>query len=215
MLTLRKATDRGYADHGWLQSWHSFSFADYYDAQHMDFGRLRVINDDLIAPDNGFGMHGHRDMEIISYVLQGELSHRDSMGNGSVIRPGAVQRMSAGKGVLHSEYNHGKDVTTHLLLIWILPAKTGGAPSYEEKIFSDEEKQGRLRLVATDGRLDPRFRDDRFPLRRPYTAGGRRAETGWRKRSTSGTGAGRRSAGVRPAAAISNPHRWRTFIPIS
>ncbi|WP_338847133.1 pirin family protein [Massilia sp. W12] len=152
MMRLRKADQRGYADHGWLQSWHSFSFADYYDANHMHFGPLRVINDDWIAPDNGFGMHGHRDMEIISYVLAGELSHKDSMGNGSVIRPGAVQRMSAGKGVLHSEYNHGQD-TTHLLQIWIHPSQPGGSPSYEEKVFPTEEKQGRLRLVASpDGR---------------------------------------------------------------
>ncbi len=153
MLELRKRDERGYADHGWLQSWHSFSFADYYDKNHMHFGPLRVINEDFIAPDNGFGMHGHKDMEIISYVLAGELSHKDSMGNGSVIKPGAVQRMSAGKGVLHSEYNHHKEQQVHLLQIWIMPNKSGGAPGYEEKVFSPEEKQGVLRLVASsDGR---------------------------------------------------------------
>lgn len=153
MLTLRAAGSRGFADHGWLQSWHSFSFADYYDQAHMHFGPLRVINDDYIAPDNGFGTHGHKDMEIISYVLAGELSHKDSMGNGSVIKPGAVQRMSAGRGVMHSEYNHHKSDTTHLLQIWIMPNKIGGAPGYEEKYYSREEKQGRLRLVASpDGR---------------------------------------------------------------
>ena len=153
MLTLRKRDERGFADHGWLQSWHSFSFADYHDAKHMHFGPLRVINDDLIAPDNGFGMHGHRDMEIISYVLAGELSHKDSMGNGSTIKPGAVQRMSAGKGVMHSEYNHSQSETTHLLQIWIMPNRQGGLPGYEEKYFSREEKDGQLRLVASnDGR---------------------------------------------------------------
>lgn len=153
MLRLRKSEERGHADHGWLQSWHSFSFADYYDQAHMHFGPLRVINDDYIAPDNGFGMHGHKDMEIISYVLHGELTHKDSMGNGSVIRPGAVQRMSAGKGVMHSEYNLSKSETTHLLQIWILPEKSGGAPSYEEKVFERAEKEGQLRLIAArDGR---------------------------------------------------------------
>jgi hypothetical protein len=149
MLTLRKSDERGFADHGWLQSRHSFSFADYYDPKHLQFGPLRVINDDLIAPDNGFGTHGHKDMEIISYVLEGELSHKDSMGNGSVILPGAVQRMSAGRGVRHSEYNHHKQLTTHLLQIWILPNQLGGAPGYEEKTFPREEKDGRLRLVAS------------------------------------------------------------------
>jgi quercetin 2,3-dioxygenase len=165
MLTLRKSDERGFADHGWLQTKHSFSFADYYDPKHLQFGPLRVLNDDLIAPDNGFGTHGHKDMEIISYVLEGELSHKDSMGNGSVILPGAVQRMSAGRGVTHSEFNHHKQVTTHLLQIWILPNQLGGVPSYEEKTFPREEKDGRLRLVAsldgTDGSVtiqqDARF----------------------------------------------------------
>jgi redox-sensitive bicupin YhaK (pirin superfamily) len=153
MLTLRKSDERGFADHGWLQSRHSFSFADYQDPQHLHFGPLRVINDDYIAPNNGFGTHGHKDMEIISYVLEGELSHKDSMGNGSVILPGAVQRMSAGSGVMHSEFNHHAHLTTHLLQIWIIPNQRGGAPGYEEKVFSKEEKEGRLRLVASvDGR---------------------------------------------------------------
>jgi redox-sensitive bicupin YhaK (pirin superfamily) len=150
---LRKAEDRGHASHGWLDSYHSFSFADYYDPQHMQFGPLRVINDDIIDPDSGFGTHGHKDMEIISYVLAGELSHKDSMGNGSVIRPGAVQRMSAGKGVMHSEFNHSKTEKTHLLQIWIMPDQTGIIPSYEEKYFAAADKEGQLRLVASsDGR---------------------------------------------------------------
>jgi redox-sensitive bicupin YhaK (pirin superfamily) len=153
MLNVRKAEERGHADHGWLDTWHTFSFADYYDPREMGYGPLRVINDDKVAPAQGFGMHGHRDMEIITYVLEGALEHKDSMGNGSIIRPGNVQRMSAGTGVRHSEFNPSRDERVHLLQIWIEPRLTGVRPSYEEKEFGDAEKKGRLRLIASpDGR---------------------------------------------------------------
>jgi redox-sensitive bicupin YhaK (pirin superfamily) len=149
MIQVRKSDERGFADHGWLRSFHSFSFADYYDPKRMGYGPLRVINEDRVKAGMGFGTHGHKDMEIISYVLEGELEHKDSMGNGSVIRPGDVQRMSAGTGVRHSEFNPSKSDGVHFLQIWIEPAVTGIAPSYEEKRFEPAEKRGRLRLIAS------------------------------------------------------------------
>jgi quercetin 2,3-dioxygenase len=149
MNEIRRSHERGYADHGWLQSFHSFSFADYFDPQHVEFGPLRVINDDRVQPGSGFGTHGHKDMEIITYVLEGELAHKDSMGNGSTIRPGDVQRMSAGTGVRHSEFNPSNTQAVHLLQIWIQPNAHGIPPSYEEKRFEAAEKRGRLRLIAS------------------------------------------------------------------
>jgi len=154
MTEVRRSNERGHADHGWLKSFHSFSFADYFDPEHIEFGPLRVINEDRVAPGQGFGTHGHRDMEIISYVLSGELAHKDSMGNGSTIRPGDVQRMSAGSGVMHSEFNPSDSNPVHFLQIWIQPAVQRIQPSYEEKRFSSDEKRGRLRLIASPDRAD-------------------------------------------------------------
>jgi redox-sensitive bicupin YhaK (pirin superfamily) len=152
-IQLRRADERGHADHGWLNAYHTFSFADYYDEAHMGFRALRVINEDRVQPGQGFGMHGHRDMEIITYILEGELAHKDSMGNASTIRPGELQRMSAGTGVRHSEVNPSNDKLVHLLQIWFLPERQGIAPSYEQKECPRAERTGQLRLVASrDGR---------------------------------------------------------------
>jgi hypothetical protein len=154
MIQIRRSHERGHADHGWLDSYHSFSFADYFDPNHVEFGALRVINEDRVVPGAGFGTHGHRDMEIISYVLEGELAHRDSTGTSSVIRPGDVQRMSAGRGVMHSEFNHSHANPVHFLQVWIQPNVRGIEPEYEEKRFGAEEKRGRLRLIASPDGAD-------------------------------------------------------------
>jgi quercetin 2,3-dioxygenase len=154
MSDIRRSNERGFADHGWLKSFHTFSFADYFDPEHVEFGPLRVINEDRVQAGAGFGTHSHRDMEIISYVLAGELAHKDSMGNGSIIRPGDVQRMSAGTGVQHSEFNPNRGEPVHFLQIWIQPARRGIEPSYEEKRFAPEEKRGRLRVIVSPDRTD-------------------------------------------------------------
>jgi redox-sensitive bicupin YhaK (pirin superfamily) len=154
MNKVRRSAERGFADHGWLKSFHTFSFADYFDPEHVEFGPLRVINEDRVQAGAGFGTHAHRDMEIISYVLSGELAHKDSLGNGSTIRPGDVQRMSAGSGVRHSEFNPSPSAATHFLQIWIQPNARNIAPSYEEKRFSADEKRGRLRLIVSPDRAE-------------------------------------------------------------
>jgi len=157
-MILRPAAERGHANHGWLDSWHSFSFADYDDPRHVHFGPLRVINEDRVSAGQGFGTHGHADMEIISYVLEGALEHKDSIGTGSVIRPGDVQRMSAGSGVRHSEFNHSRKDLVHFLQIWIIPDVRGIPPEYEQRSYADADRRGRLRLVASANGADESLR---------------------------------------------------------
>ncbi len=158
MIIVRRAAERGHANHGWLDTYHTFSFADYQDAEHGGFRSVRVINEDTVSPGRGFGTHAHQDMEILSYVLEGALEHRDSMGSGSVLRPGDVQRISAGTGITHSEFNHSQDDALRFLQIWIFPSTSGIEPSYEEMNFSEDDKRGRLRLIVSpegrDGSLE-------------------------------------------------------------
>jgi len=183
MITVRKSAERGFADHGWLKSFHSFSFADYYDPEHMGFGNLRVINEDRIAPGTGFGTHGHRDMEIVSYVLEGALAHKDNIGNGAAILPGDVQRMSAGRGVMHSEFNHAPDETTHFLQIWILPDAKGIAPDGRDgsvTLHADASMYAGLfdGKEAADMRLDPARPAYVHVVRGSVLANGERLSTG-------------------------------------
>jgi hypothetical protein len=149
MITIRRGNERGHFNHGWLDTYHTFAFGDYFDPQHVQFGPLRVMNEDRVAPGQGFGMHGHRDMEIVTYVLSGALAHRDSLGNGEVLRPGELQRMTAGSGIRHSEYNPSDDQPVHLYQIWLLPERSGLEPSYEQKAFPAEARQGTWQLVAS------------------------------------------------------------------
>ncbi len=154
MYRIRRARERGHFDHGWLDTWHTFSFSDYYDPAHLGFRSLRVMNEDRIAAGQGFGMHPHRDMEIVTYILEGELQHRDSLGNGSVLRAGEFQRMTAGTGIMHSEFNPSPTSTTHLYQIWLLPRQKGLTPGYDQKVFPAEEKRGRFRVVASPDGAD-------------------------------------------------------------